>query len=196
MAGLCALLSAFLVYSHSFTQWKRQLVHLLNGKENSFIYSMERTTHSFTQWKGQLICLLNGKDNSFICSMERTTHSFAQWKGQLIHLLSGKDNSFIYSMERTTHLLTQWKGQLIHLLNEKDNSFICTMNVNMIECTWCHWAKTVTIHQLTTVLSTSKNVLFPCHNHLLTTGTDNIDKVKGHQHRWLAGGYDLEIGHF
>ena len=21
-------------------------------------------------------------------------------------------------------------------------------------------------------------------------------KVKGHQHRWLAGDYDLEIGHF
>ena len=21
-------------------------------------------------------------------------------------------------------------------------------------------------------------------------------KVSGHQHRWLAGGYDLEIGHF
>ena len=23
-----------------------------------------------------------------------------------------------------------------------------------------------------------------------------VIKVKGHQHRWLAGGYDLEIGHF
>ena len=23
-----------------------------------------------------------------------------------------------------------------------------------------------------------------------------INKVSGHQHRWLAGGYDLEIGHF
>ena len=23
-----------------------------------------------------------------------------------------------------------------------------------------------------------------------------IIKVKGHQYRWLAGGYDLEIGHF
>ena len=62
------------------------------------------------------------------------------------------------------------------------------------------------------MLSTSKNVLFPGHNDLLTTGADNptlnyrldiiamivrvIIKVKGHQHRWLAGGYDLEIGHF
>ena len=54
------------------------------------------------------------------------------------------------------------------------------------------------------MLATSKNVLFPGHNHVLTTGTDDpsltgawvIIKVLGHQHWWLAGGYDLEIGHF
>ena len=48
------------------------------------------------------------------------------------------------------------------------------------------------------------NILFPGHNHLLTTSADDpslagtwaIIKVSGHQHRWLAGGYDLEIGHF
>ena len=53
------------------------------------------------------------------------------------------------------------------------------------------------------MLATSKNVLFPGHNHLLTIGTDDpsltgaqvIIKVPGHQCRWLAGGYDLEIGH-
>ena len=31
----------------------------------------------------------------------------------------------------------------------------------------------VTIHQVTIMLATSKNVLFPGHNHLLTTGADN-----------------------
>ena len=39
---------------------------------------------------------------------------------------------------------------------------------------------------------------------VITTGTDDpslasaraIIKVSGHQDRWLAGGYDLEIGHF
>ena len=54
------------------------------------------------------------------------------------------------------------------------------------------------------MLATSKNVQFPGHNHLLTTGADDpsptdarvIIKVSGHQHLWLAGGYDLEIGHF
>ena len=60
------------------------------------------------------------------------------------------------------------------------------------------------------MLSTSKNVnvkcqcLFQGHNHLLTIDTDDpslagaraIIKVHGHQHQWLAGGYDLEIGHF
>ena len=66
--------------------------------------------------------------------------------------------------------------------------------------------KKATIHQVTTMLATSKNVVYPGHNHLLTTGADDPthyhpsasegDNQKGHQHRWLAGGYDLEIGHF
>ena len=54
------------------------------------------------------------------------------------------------------------------------------------------------------MLVTSKNVLFPGHNHLLTTSTDDpslagaraIIKSLGHQYWWLAGGYDLEIGLF
>ena len=53
-----------------------------------------------------------------------------------------------------------------------------------------------TILQLTTMLSTSKNVLFPGSSQLLTTDTDYpslagtraITKVSGHQHQWLAGG--------
>ena len=54
------------------------------------------------------------------------------------------------------------------------------------------------------MLTTYKNILFPGHNYLLTTSTDgpslagvwSIKKVSGHQYRWLAGGYDLEVGHF
>ena len=34
--------------------------------------------------------------------------------------------------------------------------------------------KKATIHEVTTMLSTSKNVLFPGHNHLLTTGTGDL----------------------
>ena len=64
--------------------------------------------------------------------------------------------------------------------------------------------KIVTIHQVTTMLATSKNALLTGHNHLLTTDTDNpslagvqeIIKVLGHQYWWLAGAYDLAIGHF
>ena len=63
--------------------------------------------------------------------------------------------------------------------------------------------KNATIHQITTTLATSQDVLFPDHNHLLTTDTDDLSfagtqaviKVSGHQ-QWLAGGYYLEIGHF
>ena len=54
------------------------------------------------------------------------------------------------------------------------------------------------------MLATSTTVVFPGHNHLLTSGTDDpsltaahaIIKVLGHQYQWLAGGYHLEIGHF
>ena len=68
-------------------------------------------------------------------------------------------------------------------------------------------AQKATIHQREeiTMRATSKNVLFPGHNHLLTTGTFNliitlsgaqeIIKVSYHQYWWLAGGYDLEIEH-
>ena len=54
------------------------------------------------------------------------------------------------------------------------------------------------------MLATFKNVLFPGHDRLVTTSTDDpslagtqaIIKVSGHQYRWQAGGHDLEIGHF
>ena len=54
------------------------------------------------------------------------------------------------------------------------------------------------------MLATSKNVLLLSHSHLLMTGTDDpslagaraIIKVLGHQHQWLAGGYNLEKGYF
>ena len=53
------------------------------------------------------------------------------------------------------------------------------------------------------MLATSKNVLFLGHKHLLTTGTDDPSlklspecQSVGHQYWWLAGGYDLEVGHF
>ena len=54
------------------------------------------------------------------------------------------------------------------------------------------------------MLAISKNVLFPGHNHLLATSTDDlvvtgalvIIKVSGHQYQCVAGGYHLKIGHF
>ena len=47
--------------------------------------------------------------------------------------------------------------------------------------------KKATIHQITTMLATSKNVLFPGHNLLLTTtGARVIINVLCHQYQWLA----------
>ena len=40
----------------------------------------------------------------------------------------------------------------------------------------CHHAKN-TVHQVTTMLATSKDVLFPGHNHLPTTGADDPDTL-------------------
>ena len=37
--------------------------------------------------------------------------------------------------------------------------------------------KKATINQVTTMVATAKNVLFPCHSHILTTGTDNFAPV-------------------
>ena len=50
--------------------------------------------------------------------------------------------------------------------------------------------KKATIHQLTTVLFTSKNVLFPCHNYLLTTGADDpsLELSPKHQCRVIHTG--------
>ena len=76
-------------------------------------------------------------------------------------------------------------------------------------CRYIHCAKKPLATSFTIMLATSKSVLVPGHNHLLTTGTDDptlwlspehqhvwIIEVKGRQYRWLAGGFDLEIGHF
>ena len=54
--------------------------------------------------------------------------------------------------------------------------------------------KATTIHQVITMLTTSNNVLFPGHNHLLTAGTydptlwlsPKRQQVKGHLYQWLA----------
>ena len=81
-------------------------------------------------------------------------------------------------------------------------SYIVIIDKDVVTKYTIHCTKN-TIHQVTTILATSKNVPFPGHNHLLTTDTDDasiagawaIIKVLGHQYRWLAGGYDLEIGH-
>ena len=49
----------------------------------------------------------------------------------------------------------------------------------------------VIIHQVTTMLATSENVLFPGHNHLLTTSTDNptLWLLPTHQQEIFRTGY-------
>ena len=92
-------------------------------------------------------------------------------------------------------------------------SRICTCNVNCHLVEWIkmyfqiieHWPK----RPLSTMLATSKNVLFPCHNYhanhqygwldtlIITLAGDHaVIEVSGYPHQWLAGGCDLEKGHF
>ena len=54
----------------------------------------------------------------------------------------------------------------------------------------------------TTMLATSKSVLFPSHNHLLTTGFNDTTLIIAHVPASevssvpSSSGYELEIGHF
>ena len=76
-------------------------------------------------------------------------------------------------------------------------AYLFDINIGKYYCSvTAHYTaqKKPTIHEVTTMLATSKNVLFPGHNHLLTTCTNNsslagaqaIIKVSSHQYRWLA----------
>ena len=53
----------------------------------------------------------------------------------------------------------------------KKNALAENINSNSVSSSLLR--KKATIHQVTTMLATSKNVLFPGHNSLLTTGTDD-----------------------
>ena len=46
-------------------------------------------------------------------------------------------------------------------------------SVRILRFYWTTLHKYSTIDQVTTMLATSKNIPFPGHNHLLTTGTDD-----------------------
>ena len=47
----------------------------------------------------------------------------------------------------------------------------------LLVCIGVSHCKKAAIHKVTTMLATSKNVLFPGHNHLLTTGTDDLTLI-------------------
>ena len=64
--------------------------------------------------------------------------------------------------------------------------WICSHTTSIHQSRLHPLSNKATIHQLTTILATFKNV----------TSAWVIFKVSGHQYWWLAGGYDLEIGHF
>ena len=44
---------------------------------------------------------------------------------------------------------------------------------NLVDISLLPLGEKATIHQVTTMLATSKNGLFPGHNHLVTTGADD-----------------------
>ena len=62
-----------------------------------------------------------------------------------------------------------------HILNcLKLGSHICLLPNVYCSVRVASLGKKATIHQVTTMLATSKNVLFPGSKHLLTTGTDDL----------------------
>ena len=101
------------------------------------------------------------------------------------------------------HIVTKWlkivskEDGRLHLLHLKVMFTSCPYSVEEIkdaETMIYYYAKN-TIHQVTTMLATSKNVPFPGHNHLLTTSTDD-PSLAGFRLIISTSGYDLEIGHF
>ena len=54
-------------------------------------------------------------------------------------------------------------------------------------CVWVGEQIKATIHQVTTMLVTSKNVLFPGHDHLLTTSTNDSSLGLSPEHQQVKG---------
>ena len=114
------------------------------------------------------------------------------WK--LARLIGMRVDDILYKNSYCcNHSQGSWKKKL--LIMAVSHQFVFTL------------CKQATIHQVTTMLATSKNVLFPGHSHLITTGiydptfslstgTLVINKMLGYQYWWSAGGYDLEKGRF
>ena len=73
--------------------------------------------------------------------------------------------------EPQTFCLVQWLLSIWLLATKSVNTCSTVTKCIILAATLC---KKATIHQVTTMLATSKNVLFPGHNHLLTIGTDEI----------------------
>ena len=63
-----------------------------------------------------------------------------------------------------------------HFLNPTNDTYVEVFVVQyfVTVCACLHCAKKASLHQVTTMLATSKNALCPCHNHLLTTGADDV----------------------
>ena len=88
----------------------------------------------------------------------------------VLYITTGK-----LTVEAYTQMFYRWA------LNHLSNSKITFASINKVCIEYkLYWAfiplsfspaNKATMHQVTTMLATSKNVLFPGHNHLLTTGT-------------------------
>ena len=75
------------------------------------------------------------------------------------------------------------KYKQLYLRNAVTMMFVCTQQYNEISLKWeleqlnqvmnVYTGQKATIHQLTTMLVSYKNVIFPDHNHLLTSSADD-----------------------
>ena len=91
-------------------------------------------------------------------------------------------------------MLICWDVEIWYVLLVKP--YLFEINIHIMHPTVTLHKKAI-IHQVTTMLTTSQNVLFPGPIHMLTTDADEptlwlstkSQRVKGHQQRWLTGGY-------
>ena len=132
-------------------------------------------------WETRCIGLDCAYGDTFLCCLPKIFHSFMTFSAICNRMLLKEPlyKRHLMALRKIINCTKQVKGF-------PSMNFVTQLVANLT------LGKKVTMHLVTTMLATSKNVLFPGPNHLITTGADDVtlwlspkcQHVKGHQYRW------------
>ena len=102
-------------------------------------------------------------------------HSASKYCKWTLRQTTGVCYTRIYVLGAPSHFPTEYRHEAAVVSREHRMKWVVVLGDGyQWPLPWeCTWSCSVPIHQVITILATSKNVLFPGHNHLLTTGTDD-----------------------